>query len=299
LLNVHRGVSTLTSNRPKESNMSPNKLLSSALVASSLLVAGAANANIQTVYFSPTANNNGQGAIGTAADFNAVGFQSNMSSTFTILGTSGIAAVTETGYLNLTSFQDAAANTVTSGVNSDYRLGATFTLTGMGLWTGNMITLNPLGASLNVNLYANGLATNPATGTLIGTASLDASSPAVAFAVAFGGLANGDSGQALTSLTAGLKFDPVADYTGPLGFFQAPYPLNIKLAIGNAGGNPINTGYSVSGTTVTIVNPVPSSNMGTANVTFVPEPGALALAGIALLGAAVASRRKAKTSSVA
>ena len=280
--------------------MRSKNYVAAALASAAVLLAGVAHAAVQTVDFSPQATNHGAGAIGTANNFSAVGFQSNLTSTFTILGTSGVSAVTETGFINLTSFQDATANPVVSGVNSNYTIGATFSLTGTGLWAGNVINLNPIGAALNVNLYANGAANNPATGTLIGTASLNSAAPAVAFAAAFGSLANGSSGTALTSLTASLFFTPVAAYTGPGptgGFFQAPFPLNIQLSIGNAGGNTTNTSYSVSGTTVTIINPTPGTNQGTANVTFVsavPEPGALSLAGLALVGMAVASRRKAK-----
>lgn len=280
--------------------------LTALLGAAAIGLLGTAHAApIQSVDFSPTATNNGLGAIGTAANFSAVGFQSNLTSSFTILGTSGVSAVSETGFINLTSFQDATANPVVSGVNSNYTIGATFSLSGVGLWSGNTITLNPAGASLNVNLYANGLANDPSTGTLIGTASLDSAAPAVAFAAAFGSLASGSSGSALTSLTASLFFAPVASYTGPGltgGFFQAPFPLNIELSIGNAGGNTTNTSYSVSGTTVTIINPSAGANQGTANVTFVsavPEPGALSLAGLALVGLAFASRRKAKSQQAA
>ncbi len=280
--------------------MYPKKLLSAALITSSLFLTGVASAGIQLVDFSPTATNNGSGAIGTAANFSAVGFQSDMSSTFTIGGVAGVAPVTETGFINITSFQNAVPATVISGVNSDYTLGATFTLTGTGLWAGNIINLNPVGASLNVNLYANGAQNNPATGTLIGTASLDASQPSIAFAAVFGSLANGASGAALTSLTASLIFNPVLAYTGPGatgGFFQAPFPLMIDLAIGNAGGNTLNTTYSVAGGVVTILNPPPgNANMGTANVTFqsIPEPGALSLVGLALVGLGVVGRRKTK-----
>ena len=69
-----------------------------------LCVAGVANATL--INFSPTATNNSTTAIGTAADFAATGFQSNLTSLFTINGTSGVVPVTETGTINITEFQD-------------------------------------------------------------------------------------------------------------------------------------------------------------------------------------------------
>jgi LPXTG-motif cell wall-anchored protein len=95
----------------------------------------------------------------------------------------------------------------------------------------------------------------------------------------------------------------VADYTGPNGFFQNINPPTLELAIGNAGGNSLNTQYTVNsnGTVTTFIVPAPGTNTGTANVTFeaapVPEPGVLSLAGIALLGAAGVSLRKRRNKS--
>ncbi|MBL0150807.1 MAG: PEP-CTERM sorting domain-containing protein [Ideonella sp.] len=76
-------------------------------------------------------------------------------------------------------------------------------------------------------------------------------------------------------------------------------PLNLRISVGNAGGNAQNTGYSVSPTgVVTFTTPLAGTNAGTANVTFVqqiPEPGALSLAGLALLGLAFAGKKRKAT----
>lgn len=284
--------------------MSTRKLLSALISTAFIGLAGAASAAIVPAdeTFSPTALNGGGGAIGTAANFTARGFQSNLTSTFTISSNTGAVTVAESGNIFITSFQDSASNTVASGVGlpgaADYSIGGTFSLSGTGSWTGNVVNLNPVGASLTVNLYANYVGSNPATGTLIGTASLDPTAPGVAFAMAFGSLTPGSSGAALTSLTGGLNFTPVAGYSGPGGFFQTIPPAMI-LSIGNAGGNPLNTGYSVDASgAVSFFTPIPGGNQGTANVTFaqnlVPEPGAVSLVGIALIGLAVVGRKKTK-----
>lgn len=277
-------------------------IASTAFVAASMFAVGTAAAapTVYSVDFSPTAPNTGAavpGAIGSAANFSAVGFQSDMSSTLNILGTSGNnVSFAETGWINITSFQNAANVAVPSGVNSNYLLGATFSLTGLGDWAGNTFTADP-NPTFSINLYANGTATNPASGTLIGKAVLDPTAPQVAFAIAFGSLAPNTIGSALTSLTASLIFTPEPGYSGATGFFQNILPPTLLLSIGNAGGNTTNTQYTVNGdgSVVSFIVPKPGTNLGTANVTFlaeVPEPGVLSLAGLALLGLAFTTRRR-------
>lgn len=122
------------------------------------------------------------------------------------------------------------------------------------------------------------------------------------FAIAFGSLAPLTTGSALTSLSANMAFTPAAGTQGT--FFIAPNPFNVVFAVGNAGGNSLNTGYSVDASgNVTVTTPIPgTTNSGTANVTFataVPEPGALSLVGLALVGAAVVGRRRKATQATA
>lgn len=278
--------------------MSPKKLLSAALVASTLLVSGVASA-ATLVTFNPTALNGGAGQLSTNdPNFQAVGFQSNLSSSLVINSNGGSnVGFLETGTIDITSFVDAS-NTATALLNagSDYHIFGNFTISGTGNWTGTTYTANQAGLSLVVNLIGDPGAIGGGDTFSLGTATL-APGPALAFAIAFGSVANGASGAAVTSLTADLNFTPAAGTTGIGGFFEAPDPLNLRLSVGNAGGNIQNTAYSVSaGGVVTFTTPIPGTNAGTANVTFVnqtvPEPGALSLAGLALLGVAFARKRK-------
>lgn len=278
--------------------MSPKKLLSAALVSSTLLVSGLASA-ATTVTFAPSATNGGAGTLNAAqANFQAVGFQSNLFSTLVVNSNSGSnVGFNETGVIDITSFVDASSVAVASGVGgSSYHIFGNFTISGTGNWAGTTYTANQAGLSFVVNLVGDpGVVGGPTFN--LGTATL-APGPALAFAIATGSLAPGASGSAFTSLTALLDFTPAAGTTGVGGFFEAPSPFTLALSVGNAGGNFLNTGYSVdAGGVVTFQNPITGTNPGTANVTFenrtVPEPGALSLAGLALVGVAFARRRKA------
>jgi hypothetical protein len=286
--------------------MSPSKIFSAALVAGAMFGATAASAAVLAT-LNPQADNGlgAAGVIGTNAAFQAVGFQSNLASTLTINANSGFTSYVETGTITITSFQDASNSTVASGVGipGGYQLIGDFTLTGWGQWGPNPFGPGALFAaatgsnSLTLNLRA---ISQPSLGSQtinLGVATLNNASPAFAFATAFGSVANGSVGSAQTTLTAGLNFTPAAGTVGANGFFQAPNPFYINLAVGNAGGNTSNTGYSVSPSgVVTFTTPLPGTNLGTANVTFVapvPEPGALALVGVALAGVGLFTRRKA------
>ena len=281
--------------------MSIRKFALAAVAAGAMLVSGAASAALSAT-LNPMAQN-GLGAAGvlsaTTAAFQAVGFASDLSSTLTIATNTGVSSYMETGSIEISDFKTGVGNAnalsnVGTNVGNLYRIFGNFTLTGLGGWTGSQFTAAPGTNTFTLNLFGKA---NAGAAFSLGTATLNNASPSLAFAIAFGSVAPGSFGTALTSLTAGLHFVPASGTEGAGGFFQAPSPFDIDLAVGNAGGNQLNTGYSVSaGGVVTYVTPIPGTNQGTANVTFsnhVPEPGALALVGLALVGAAVAGRRKA------
>jgi hypothetical protein len=268
-------------------------VLKAALATTAFVSCSAFSAAVLTL--NPQANNGlGVNGIIDAATpaFQTVGLQSNLTGSLVIAGNSGAQLFSETGNIAVTSFQDALNNTVASGVFTNYQINGAYTITGGGAWAGNVFNVAPGGLSVSLVLTA-----ISATAQVInlGTATL-APGLAVAFAVAAGTLNPGDSGVGLTSFSATLDFTPAAGTTGANGFFQAPSPFAINLAVGNAGGNTLNTGYSVAADgKVTFVVPTAGANQGTANITFVnkvPEPGVLSLLGVVLIGAGVAGKRK-------
>ena len=112
----------------------------------------------------------------------------------------------------------------------------------------------------------------------------------------------GVSGSGITTLFATLDYSPNVGTTGVGGFFEAPFPLSLQIAIGNAGGNTLNTSYTVNsdGSLVSFITPgtQPDAGPGSADLTFittpVPEPGVLSLVGIAMLGLAISRKRLVK-----
>lgn len=274
--------------------MSPKDFFAASAVAATVLWAGAASA-AALVTFNPSNNNNGLGVISAAdGQFQALGAQGFLNTTLTINAATGNnVGFTETGTFTVQNFTTSPATpplfgVVPSGVLNRWNLVADINFSGVGNWNGNLyeatggsfsLTLRALDAGFN-NLFTLG------TASLIFGADSDASVTLV------------NATNANTSISGTFDFTPAAGTTGPNGFFVAPDPFQIGFSVGNFGGNAANTTYTVSPLgVVTVFTPGPGLNAATGNLTFVavPEPGALALVGIALLAGGVVSARTRRT----
>jgi len=285
-------------------------------IAAALFTAGSLVASVafaDTVTLNPSAPNtgavNGSALSGTNGAFNTDKATTNFGSILTInsapvVGAS--ASFTETGFFLVDAFSGAPS----SGVGINYNVYALFTITGTGTWlaptfySGNLAGLNisvsiyGSPGSASVNPFTPGVGqfgiTPDASDFLLGTATLN--TPVTAFATL------GPGTGATTTFNATLDFTPAAGTTGINGFWTAPTPFDVALStsatgIPPTGGN--GTTYAVSGGKTTITTNVTplKAGSGSGNILFsvnnVPEPGALALVGIALAGLGIASRRKA------
>ncbi|MDE2454403.1 MAG: flocculation-associated PEP-CTERM protein PepA [Burkholderiales bacterium] len=282
--------------------MISNKLIAAAATTGALLMSPMAHATL-SITLNPCADGVATcpSTITPTQQFSAQGLQSNLYSTLVINSNSGTTGFTESGTIAVTSFNSGGTTVANTGITgldstSSWLMNGTFNISGSGTWSGIQYNASTTGLNFTLDLTAVNQLTHATIN--LGTATWNASQPTIGFAIAFGSLSAGSSGTGFTSLTASMNFAPAA---GTSGFFVAPSPFDIMLAFGNAGGNTLNTSYSVDSTgKVTVVVPgTGATNAGTANVSFaapVPEPGALSLAGIALVGLAFAGRRKARKS---
>lgn len=269
--------------------MALKKLLPLAVAAGALFASASASA-VAVVTLNPQANNGGLGVVdATEAAFDATGFLGSLGSTLQISGNSGVQSFIETGRVAVSDFQLNDAN-LNSNVADTYRLFADFTLTGFGAWTGSTYNAAAAGATLSLTFGADTNLDN-VVDIVLGTGSLNASQPALAFALLAGSTAVGSSGNAFTTFAATIDFTPAAGTEGAGGFFQAPSPFSIDIVTGNVGGNFNDTSYIVNADgSVSITTVGGSGNFDFVN--NVPEPSALALVGLALAGAGLASRRR-------
>lgn len=285
--------------------MKLNKILSAAAIACGLF--GSLTAQAATILtLDPSNTNAPAGPVISAADgqFQTDNIHGQLTSRLQVSATSGLAAWNETGTILIDDFQLGGV-TQSSGVyrggGGNYDLYATFIGSGFGAWVSPTTYISSSVTSLDIYLWA-----SPSTGTAptIGTptssntlgSGVTAGSQDFLLATSTIILDGSEFASANTSgvtfLAANLTFAPEPGTEG--GFFVSPNPFRITL--GSSSSTNTNETTYANGVWTT-----GSSLKGTSNLTplAVPEPSALSLVGVSLLGAGLAARRRRREPAIA
>ena len=290
--------------------MSVTKFSIPSLAAGLLLTTSVAMAAPTAVTLNPQATNGGAGAVSsTTAQYQVDNILGTLGSVLNIggFGTVAPSAWTETGQLVFTNGL-LNSNPIATGFNKVYGTGTydifgNFSGAGLGGWAGNSFIVGSI-SSFTIDLYAQigGLSlanVSPSGITLNGNSLKLGTANFQSFAgITSASLLTGTtSGKASTGLVADFSFIPEAGFANTAsytdGFFAAPIPFNLTINTSGSSNSGQST-YVRSGQNVTITTG--ATNVGTTNLTFatqaVPEPGALSLVALGLLGVAYVSKRK-------
>lgn len=294
--------------------MNPKKLFAAALVAGSLVASvGAQAATVLTL--NPSSSNGAAGGVidATHGAFQTDNIHGQLTSKLTINALSGGASFEETGTILINEFllNNISQN---SGVyragGGKYDLYATFISTGSGVWgalgpnTFSVVALS----TLNVKLWAspsNGtsqIIATPTNSAVLGSGVTAGNKDFLLANASFlsdgteGGSATRAGTKGQTFLSANLDFFPAPGTEGS-GFFQAPTPFKINLG-SSTSTNGNQTKYAVVAGKAIFTTPVGTTGTSNLTPTAVPEPGALSLVGLALLGLGLAGKRKSTAKAV-